>query len=166
MILSVTDYDVSNNNSRQCLTDGDTVTCKERFAKLQKECLTTSLTAVAVTKYAPFLQKTPVKVFTSIFFIVILIIGIWGTAQVKDGLDLTDVVPRDTYEYSFLENQSKYFGFYSIYLVTQETDYPNNQRLLREYHRSFQNVDKILKEKDGSLPTFWLDTFRDWLVRK
>ncbi|XP_045158248.1 protein patched homolog 1-like isoform X2 [Mercenaria mercenaria] len=157
-------YDTANNNSRQCLTDGDTVTCKERFAKLQKACLTTSLTALAVNKYAPFLQKTPVKVFTSIFFIVILIIGIWGTAQVKDGLDLTDVVPRDTYEYSFLENQSKYFGFYSIYLVTKDADYPNNQRLLREYHRSFQNVDKILKEKDGSLPTFWLDTFRDWLV--
>ena len=59
------------------------------------------------------------KVFASIFFMVILIIGSWGTAQVKDGLDLTDVVPRGTPEYEFLEKQSKYFGFYNIYLVTK-----------------------------------------------
>ncbi|KAL4236598.1 Protein patched 1 [Mactra antiquata] len=151
-------------NSRQCLTDADTVTCRDRFASFQKECLTTSLTSLASSKYAPFLQKTPVKVFTSVFFLVIFIIGIWGTAQVKDGLDLTDVVPRETSEYNFLENESKYFGFYNIYLVTKDINYPNNQRLLREYHRAFQNVDKIVKEKDGSLPIFWLDAFRSWLV--
>ena len=45
--------------------------------------------------------------------------GIWGTAQVQDGLDLTDLVPRDTKEFKFLEAQSKYFGFYNIFAVTQ-----------------------------------------------
>ena len=108
----------SATNSRQCLTE-DTVTCKDKFAKLQKECLSTSLTTIATKHYGPFLQRTPVKVFASIFFAVILIIGSWGTAQVKDGLDLTDVVPRGVVEYDFLETQSKYFGFYNIYLVTK-----------------------------------------------
>ena len=39
----------------------------------------------------------------------------------KDGLDLTDIVPRDTDEFDFLEAQSKYFGFYSINMITQVT---------------------------------------------
>lgn len=50
---------------------------------------------------------------------VLLFIGIYGTAQVKDGLDLTDVVPKDTNEYKFLKAQSKYFGFYNVYMVTK-----------------------------------------------
>ena len=108
----------SATNSRQCLTE-DTVTCQDRFARAQKECLSTSLTSIAIQHYGPFLTKTPVKVFASIFFVVVLIIGSWGTAQVKDGLDLTDVVPRGTNEYDFLVKQSKYFGFYNIYLVTK-----------------------------------------------
>lgn len=58
-------------------------------------------------------------------FLVILILGAWGTAQVKDGLDLTDVVPRQTPEFEFLQAQSKYFGFYSINLVTQVRNYTN-----------------------------------------
>lgn len=140
------------------------MTCKERFAVIQKECLSLTFTSIAAKKYAPFLQKTPVKVFTSIFFLVFLIIGIWGTAQVKDGLDLTDVVPRGSSEYKFLENESKYFGFYNIYIVTKDFDYPNNQRLLREFYHAFQNVDKILRNNDGTLPTFWLDAFRTWLI--
>ena len=112
----------STTNSRQCLTE-DTVTCGERVARIQKACLDTSLTSIATRHYGPFLQKTPVKVFTSIFFLVIVIISCWGTAQVKDGLDLTDVVPRGTVEYDFLETQSKYFGFYNIYLVTKVRKY-------------------------------------------
>lgn len=52
-------------------------------------------------------------------FLVLLVVGAWGVAQMQDGLDLTDVVPRDTTEYSFLEAQAKYFGFYSIYAVTK-----------------------------------------------
>ncbi|KAH3696994.1 hypothetical protein DPMN_084478, partial [Dreissena polymorpha] len=154
----------SATNSRQCLTDGENVTCKDKFAMLQKQCITMSLSSLVANKYAPFLQRTPVKVFTIVFLLVILVIGIWGTAQVKNGLDLTDVVPRDTSEYHFLEKQSKYFGFYNIYLVTKDLDYPNNQRLLREYHYAFQNVDKIIREENNELPTFWLDSFRSWLL--
>ena len=98
------------------------------------------------------------------FFLVPLILGIWGTAQVKDGLDLTDVVPRETKEFKFLEAQSKYFGFYNIYAITQGNfDYANNQELLYEYHKSFQRIKKIIKREDGSLPAFWLDLFRQWL---
>lgn len=51
-------------------------------------------------------------------FMALLIFGIIGTVKVKDGLDLTDLVPRDTNEYKFVEAQEKYFGFYNMYAVT------------------------------------------------
>ena len=44
-----------------------------------------------------------------------------------------------------------------------DLDYPRNQKLLYEYHQAFQRVERISKREDGSLPTFWLQIFRDWL---
>lgn len=54
-----------------------------------------------------------------VLFMALLVLGIVGTVKVKDGLDITDVVPRNTREYNFLAEQSKYFGFYNFYAVTQ-----------------------------------------------
>ena len=52
-------------------------------------------------------------------FSALLGFGVFGTVKVKDGLDLTDIVPRDTNEFNFLASQSKYFGFYNMYAVTK-----------------------------------------------
>ncbi|KAJ8306118.1 hypothetical protein KUTeg_016663 [Tegillarca granosa] len=125
-----------------------------------KACFIYKLEYTFVSNYHTFRKH----VFTVLFFFILLILGIYGTTKVKDGLDLTDVVPKGTTEYSFLETQSKYFGFYNIYLVTKGGfDYPNNQNLLYEYHRAFQSVGNIIKREDGSMPTFWLSQFRQWL---
>jgi hypothetical protein len=65
------------------------------------------------------------QILVIVIFSLVFGIGVWGTTQVKDGLDLTDVVPRGTSEYSFLEAQSKYFGFFHFYAVTQvSVSYP------------------------------------------
>ncbi|XP_064605910.1 protein patched homolog 1-like [Liolophura sinensis] len=155
----------STTSSQQCLAPAESVTCGQRCLQVQKECASWSLTGLATNYYAPFLQKTYVKVFGIIFFLILLGTGIWGTAQVKDGLVLTDIVPRDTMEYQFIEARSKYFGFYNIHLVTQaDFDYPNNQKLLMEYHQAFEKVSRIIKEDDGTLPSFWLSMFKQWLL--
>jgi hypothetical protein len=62
------------------------------------------------------------QVTVMVSFAVLLVVGAWGVAQVKDGLDLTDIVPRDTTEFQFLDAQEKYFGFYNIYAVTKVRD--------------------------------------------
>ena len=59
------------------------------------------------------------QVTVVVSFLVLLLVGAWGVAQVRDGLDLTDIVPRDTPEFSFLDAQAQYFGFFSIYAVTK-----------------------------------------------
>lgn len=83
----------------------------------------------------------------------------------RDGLDLTDIVPENTDEHEFLSRQEKYFGFYSMYAVTQgDFEYPTNQKLLYEYHDQFVRIPNIIKNDNGGLTKFWLSLFRDWLL--
>ncbi|XP_048757819.2 protein patched homolog 1-like isoform X2 [Ostrea edulis] len=154
----------STTSSRQCLTTQENISCAEKFARFQRHILNSSLDTFATNVYSPFIKKAYVKVFSILGFIILLCVSIYGIVHVKNGLDLTEIVPKHTPEHNFLTAQSKYFGFYNIYLVTKSgVDYPNNQRLITQYHRSFQSMDKIIKREDGSLPNFWLDLFRQWL---
>lgn len=94
----------------------------------------------------------------------VLVASALGVTRLRDGLDLTDLVPGGTTEHDFLQAQSQYFGFYSMYAVTQGGfEYPSGQRLLHEYHTSFLRVTNVLRNDDGGLPPFWLSLFRDWL---
>ena len=106
-------------SSQQCLTVEETPTCKERCVQSQRECCRWTLTKFAEHVYGPLLEKTSAKIIVTVCFTLLLVIGIVGTVKVEDGLDITDVVPRATPEYKFLEAQSEYFGFYNFYAVTQ-----------------------------------------------
>ena len=76
-----------------------------------------------------------------VFFLALLAVGIYGAFQVEDGLELTDVVPRDSVAHKFVEAQFKYFSFYPMALVTQEDfDYANRQKTLYSYHEEFKEV--------------------------
>ncbi|XP_075216920.1 protein patched isoform X2 [Lycorma delicatula] len=115
--------------------------------------------------YAEFISRRPIKLMTLFLLIGVLLASIWGVTKVSDGLDLTDIVPQNTSEYSFLSAQSRYFGFYNMYAVTQgDFEYPTNQRLLYEYHEAFMRVPNVIKNDNGGLPEFWLGLFRDWLI--
>ena len=48
-------------------------------------------------------------------------------------------------------------------VVQGDFDYPRNQKLLYDYHDAFQRVARITKREDGTVPTFWLEIFRQWL---
>ena len=107
------------------------------------------------------------QVLILVVFMVVIVASILGAIKVKDGLELTDLVPQHTAEYNFLSVQKKYFGFYNFYAVTQaDFDYPNNQQALHDYHKDFRWMDKIIKREDGSLPDYWLQLMREWLLGK
>lgn len=127
-------------------------------------CTKWTLSFFAEKHYAPLLLKPTTKIAVIFLFLGLLGISLYGTTRVRDGLDLTDIVPRDTREYDFIAAQFKYFSFYNMYIVTkQETDYPNAQYLLYDLHKSFRNVKFILLEENGDLPRMWLHYFHDWL---
>lgn len=99
-------------------------------------------------------------------FLCLLGVSLYGTTQVRDGLELTDIVPRDTSEYDFIGAQFKFFSFYNMYVVTQRADYAQKQPLLHQLHQRFHSVRYVLKEDNGQLPRMWLHYLRDWLQGK
>ena len=48
-------------------------------------------------------------------------------------------------------------------LVQGDFDYPRNQKILFDYHDAFKRVARITKRQNGTVPTFWLEIFRQWL---
>lgn len=93
--------------------------------------------------------------------------SLYGTTMVHDGLYLTDIVPRETKEYNFIEAQFKYFSFYNMYIVSMGGfDYAASQTLLYDLHRSFNGIKYIVREEDKELPKMWLHYIQDWLRGK
>lgn len=144
---------------KQC-TEADALTdCSK-----SDDCLSFSLTQLAARYYAPFINKAATKVCGMMVMAIVLTGSIWQAMRVRDGLDLTDIVPQNSNEHAFLAAQAKHFGFYNMYAVTgRDFEYPNHQRLLYEYHDAFMRIKNVIKNDNGGLPEFWLSLFRDWL---
>lgn len=124
-----------------------------------------SLSQFAFKYYATFLMQGSVKFFGMLIFTGVMGYSLFQAMQLKDGLDLFDLVPKNTNEHKFLSVQSKMFNFYSMFAVTQgDFEYPTNQKLLYEYHEAYVRVPQVIKNDNGGLPDFWLSMFRDWLI--
>ncbi|KAM4576725.1 protein patched homolog 1 isoform 1-T1 [Odontesthes bonariensis] len=130
---------------------------------LEPPCSRWTLASFAEKHYAPFLLQPTTKVVVIVLFLCLLGVSLYGTTQVRDGLELTDIVPRETNEYDFIGAQFKFFSFYNMYVVTQRADYAQIQPLLHQLHQRFHTVRYVLKEDNGQLPRMWLHYFRDWL---
>lgn len=162
------------NNTIPCNRVGNNLPKESVNNTRQKENLLTgseskrspvSISRFTFKYYAKFLMNGTVKFFTIIIFGGAIIFSFLTSAQLQDGLDLIDLVPKDTNEYKFLNAQSTMFGFYNMFAVTQGNfEYPNNQKLIYEYHEAFVRVPHVIKNDNGGLPEFWLSLFRDWLI--
>lgn len=122
-------------------------------------------TKMNIKLYADIILNGKVKAAGILTILALLGSSAYATLKLQDGFELTDLIPRNTTEYNFISAQSKLFGFYNIFAVTQGNfEYPQNQKLLREYHESFIRVPNIIKNDNGGLPDFWLNLFRKWLL--
>lgn len=120
---------------------------------------------ISIKMFIDILLNGKTKALGIVSIVCLLGASIYATVKLQDGFELTDLIPRNTSEYNFISAQSKLFGFYNIFAVTQGNfEYPQNQRLLREYHESFIRVPNIIKNDNGGLPDFWLNLFRNWLI--
>lgn len=150
--------DVRGDAEKQPTEDDSLTGCS------RDDCLGFGLSQLAAKHYAPFITRPATKVFGMMLFAAILAGSAWQATRVSDGLELTDLVPQKSDEHAFLAAQAKHFGFYNMYAVTgRDFEYPNNQKLLYEYHDAFMRVKNVIKNDDGGLPEFWLGLFRDWL---
>lgn len=131
----------------------------------EKNCSTFSLSQFAYKFYAPLLITSTAKFFGMLLYACCIGFCLFHALKLQDGLDLFDIVPKNTNEHKFLNAQSDLFGFYNMFAVTQgDFEYPTNQKLLHEYHEAFVRVPHVIKNDNGGLPEFWLSMFRDWLV--
>ena len=81
------------------------------------------------------------QIFVLFLFAGLFGAGLYGSLHVKDGLDLSDVLPRSSQEHKFVEKQSKYFSFYRMVGATMENfDYAHGQKILYKYHEAFKRV--------------------------
>jgi len=128
-------------------------------------CSRLSLDYFASVYYGPFLQETPVKVVVIVLFAGLLAVGIYGSFQVDDGLEVKDVVPQGSVAHQFVDAQFKYFSFYPMALVTQaDFDYANRQKILYSYHEVFKEIPNVIRIPDSEeIPKFWMTFFREWL---
>lgn len=53
--------------------------------------------------------------------------GILGCTKMKDGLEMTDVIPRGSVEYESLVIHNKYFGYYNIFIATKVSVWTNEE---------------------------------------
>ena len=125
-----------------------------------------TLSRFARDYYGKLVAKTPMKILTIVLSVGLIAASAWGINNLEDGLNLSDIVPKNTSVWRFLEAEDRYFGFYNMYAVTEgNLEYPENQNLIHEYHKAFVRVQNIIKDDNGGLPEFWLSLFRKWLVR-
>lgn len=95
----------------------------------------------SIKMFIDIILNGKVKALGIVSIIALLGCSVYATVKLQDGFELTDLIPRNTNEYNFISAQSKLFGFYNIFAVTQGNfEYPQNQKLLREYHESFIRV--------------------------
>ena len=152
----------SSGSTRNLFTQAEEAKLGKKFTLMP--CLNWNLSGFARDQYAPLLLKPKSKVAVMIFFLGLLGLSLYGTTMVHDGLYLTDVVPRDTKEYNFINAQFKYFSFYNMYLVTMDGfDYTRSQKLLMQLHDAFNSIKYVVKDSNNKLPNMWLHYFQEWL---
>lgn len=160
--------------------------CRSRLAK---KCGLQHFTLHRFVKdyYVVALSKTPVKVKDSednyfvfdfnhcsskIFQVLIILanlfllgLGAVGCSRVSLGLELTDVIPKDTAPYAFLDARESYFSFYPFNAVLRgPLDVAKKQILIRQYRSALARVSYVVKSDVGQLTEqFWLQLLAEWL---
>lgn len=111
-----------------------------------------------VDSYAPRLTTAPFKLAVSLGAVVMFVLGIVGSTQVDQGLDLEDVAPADSMEAMFLEARFKYFSFFGGNIITEDFDYPANQAGILAMTEELRANEFVM-----DVPETWLETFIDFV---
>ena len=119
------------------------------------------LTYLVINYYSPCLQNPVIKGVIVALFVCIFGLSIYGATTVEDGLNLVDVLPKDTPEYGFVNSTLSYFAFYDIYVSTKKMDYVHHQKELIEMYHAVRKQPKVVK--DGSTQ-FWLDAMIKYFI--
>ncbi|XP_065657451.1 protein patched homolog 2 isoform X4 [Hydra vulgaris] len=128
-----------------------------------------SITYFAQNYFGEWVTEIQVKIVVMFVCCFQLFIAGYGTAKVQQGLDLGEMVPRESPQHRFLSARQKYFSFYQVHVVTKGKlngkifDYSNNQGLLTEFYARINKLSFVMGNNNDEEPTFWLPIYRNWL---
>uniref|UniRef100_A0A915HN68 SSD domain-containing protein n=1 Tax=Romanomermis culicivorax TaxID=13658 RepID=A0A915HN68_ROMCU len=177
--LTVNNYDTMNSTmsySQNCLTapiddssvqgtlaGGATILSKPEFES-GYSCKHMTLHRFVSDVYNVWLSKTPVKIGVLMFNGILLASGLVGCSRIVLGLELTDVIPRGTAAYAFLDARERFFSFYPFNgIIKGPIDLPSKQALIYEYREKLGDVKYVVKQDGKVQEQFWLDLMRVWL---
>ena len=83
--------------------------------------------------------------------VVQLIAAAYGTLNVENGLQISEMLPKGTYQHEFMVARQEYFSYYRIFVVTRNStdgklfDYSSkeNQKLLRDFYTALSKVSGV-----------------------
>jgi hypothetical protein len=102
----------------------------------------------------PFLLKPKVKIFVVSFFLLFTGLSLYGISLVEDGLDVSDIAPKESYLSKFLAARFTYFNNYDVFAITGDVDYPCRQKDILNFQKELQNNKWV-----GEVGPSWLDVF-------
>jgi predicted RND superfamily exporter protein len=88
--------------------------------------------------YADIILHPLSKILIIVLFLIFFTLSIIYINEVKDGLDIDDIVPKGTPVQLFLDDKTTYFSSFDATIVTKEMNYPCKQKELLQFVNSLK----------------------------
>uniref|UniRef100_A0AC35U5J3 SSD domain-containing protein n=1 Tax=Rhabditophanes sp. KR3021 TaxID=114890 RepID=A0AC35U5J3_9BILA len=150
--------------SLQCVKS----TSDDETSDIENTPLRTGLHRFIVKYYIPFIQNPWAKFGVGFLCLALAVFGVIGTGQIKQGLELSDVLPENTAPAAFLKARDQYFSFYpmTIVIMGEEVDFARKQKLIANLRSDIGSSNFIVKHADGEpSEPYWLDLLKNWVIR-
>ncbi|XP_072530653.1 patched domain-containing protein 3-like [Salminus brasiliensis] len=111
--------------------------------------------------YGPFLTKSWTKVGVVLIYAVYLAGSIYGCTQIKEGIELKNLAPDDSYVAKYYDNQHEYFTEFgpNVMVVVKDEAFPYwSESAVQDLNtclEQFQKLDMVAT----NMTMFWLDYY-------
>ena len=88
---------------------------QQQLKKASKGLGKWTLKAFVNQRYSSWVLQPAFKIVTFTLWFFLTSYGVYSWIHLEPGLNMQEVVPRNTTEYNFIKAQNAYFGFYNMY---------------------------------------------------
>ncbi|KAL7883557.1 hypothetical protein SRHO_G00012150 [Serrasalmus rhombeus] len=114
--------------------------------------------------YGPFLTKSWTKVFVILIYAAYLAGSIYGCTQIKEGIDLKNLAPDNSYVGKYYDNEDMYFSDFgpNVMVIIKDDSFQywseSARQELNGCLEGFQKLEMVAK----NMTVFWLDYYLDF----
>lgn len=156
---------VDQNDLSDSCEKKPTINEEAQHEVMKHEIEETEKKSAPIVDYSSVLSNKFAQMTILITRLIIFIAIMSKSFNLEYGLQVSDIIVRNTMEHDAFLVQEKYFPIHNMYIVTKGSfDYANNQRLLYEFHKRIGQVDGVIGDDEPNRSKFWLVYFRDWLI--